>query len=453
MKNTLYKSAVIAEINWTLDDMGVLTVSGSGKMPDYSCGKNPVAPWEDRKDAIESLVIEDGITEIGINAFRDCRNLKAVRLPHTVRRIHAYAFRNCASLEVVESDRTVWIYIYDKRQTAEEDTVVFGVESFLNCPWAAIKWDNYYLQDGALYVCFTGSGRMEIPEGVHTLKYFSMANIVADEIICPSTLERAEAFAFSWAVIKKGIHFPEKMEYIDPYALADCSFGSIRFPNGYAPADMKKKKTYLYGNENLLDLHRVPEFAGKYYLGTEQIKGSDRFRRLKIMERKPILHKDGRITAVWDSDYIDVGMSVLRKIQRGSALVCIKHENGKVICVKIIAMRHVDAYAGADADEDIPCVYLMCPEQNGNSILPRRDSYTFFQMSEVRTCFQDNNGKALAESGKLRFIHPDTYEEWFLCATDGDEWWGTASGALRLWLAAHLEMRVDTKEKSFKKEH
>ena len=35
MKNTLYKSAVIAEINWTLDDMGVLTVSGSGKMPDY----------------------------------------------------------------------------------------------------------------------------------------------------------------------------------------------------------------------------------------------------------------------------------------------------------------------------------------------------------------------------------------------------------------------------------
>ena len=216
---------------------------------------------------------------------------------------------------------------------------------------------------------------------------------------------------------------------------------------------MKKKKTYLYGNEKLLDLHRVPEFAGKYYLGTEQIKGSDRFRRLKIMERKPILHKDGRITAVWDRDYIDVGMSVLRKIQRGSALVCIKHENGKVICVKVIAMRHVDAYAGADADEDILCVYLMCPEQTGNSILPWRDSYTFFQMSEVRTCFQDSNGKALAESGKLRFIRPDTYEEWFLCATDGDEWWGTASSALRLWLAAHPEMRVDTKEKSFKKEH
>ncbi len=56
-------------------------------MSDYACGKNPEAPWEERKDAIESLVVEDGITEIGINAFRDCRNLKSVKLPHTVRRI------------------------------------------------------------------------------------------------------------------------------------------------------------------------------------------------------------------------------------------------------------------------------------------------------------------------------------------------------------------------------
>lgn len=452
MKNTSYKPVVMAEISWILDEKGVLTIIGNGRMPDYACGKNPAAPWADRKDDIKSLVVEDGITEIGFNAFRDCRNLKSVKLPHTVGRIHGYAFRDCTGLESIESERSDWKYIYDKRLIAEEDTVIFGVESFLNCPWAAEKWDNYYQQDGVLFACFTGSGRMEIPEGVHTLHQFAMVDISADEIICPSTLNRAEAFAFSNAFVRKGIRFPEQMEDIDPYALADSCFGSLRLPKGYAPAGMKKKKTYLYGDEKMLDLKRVPEFVGKYYLGTEKLKGSDDFRRLKIMERKPVFHKDGRVTAVWDNDYLDVGKSVLCKIQRGSALAYIEHEAGRVVCVKVLAMKYVETYAGADVYENIPRVYLMYPEQNGSSILPWRDSYTFFQSSEVRDAFLDGDGRALAESGKLRFRHPDTHEEWFWCTPDENEWWGLASGALGLWLAEHPEIRVDTKEENMEED-
>ena len=72
MKNTSNQPAVIAaEVYWALDDAGVLTISGCGRMPDYACGNNSVAPWHDRKGTIERLVIEDGITEIGINAFRE----------------------------------------------------------------------------------------------------------------------------------------------------------------------------------------------------------------------------------------------------------------------------------------------------------------------------------------------------------------------------------------------
>ncbi len=133
-------------------------------------------------------------------------------------------------------------------------------------------------------------------------------------------------------------------------------------------------------------------------------------------------------------------------------LVCIEHEAGRVVCVKVITMRHVETYAGADVHENIPCVYLMYPEQNGSSILPWRDSYTFFQSSEVQDGFLDGNGKALAESGKLRFRHQDTHEEWFWCTPDENEWWGLASGVLRLWLAEHPEIRVDTREENMKKD-
>lgn len=453
MENTLFKPAAMAEISWTLDDMGVLTISGNGRMPDYACGKKPAAPWEKSRDAIESLVIEAGITEIGINAFRDCKNLKAVKLPRTVGRIHGYAFRDCVSLKAIESERREWRYIYHEWQTAEEDTVVFGVESFLNCPWAAAKWDNYYLHDGVLYVCFAGNGRMEIPEGVYTLHPFSMADITADEIICPSTLKRAEALAFSGAVVSKGIRFPDEMEFIDPYALADSSFGFLRLPKGYAPAGMKKKKTWLYGDEKMLDLKRVPAFSGKYYLGTAKIKGSDRFRHLKVMERKPVFHKDGRITAVWDNEYLDVGKSVLNKIRRGSALVCVKYEAKRVLCVKVLAMRHRDDYREIDG-RGMPCIYLMYPEKKGSSILPWSDSYTYIQAYDVSEVFRDGNGAALAESGKLRFLHPNGHEEWLWCTMDADnrEWSGLALDALKLWLAAHPEMLVDTEEENIEKD-
>lgn len=439
MKTTSYKSA--AEINWTLNDMGVLTISGSGRIPDYACGGNPAAaPWNDKKDIIEDLVIEEGITEIGVNAFRDCKNLKSVRLPYTVYRIHGYAFRNCIRLEDVESQRSEWRYIYDKRKTAEEDTVIFGVESFLHCPWAIAKWNNYYIQDDSLYVCFTNSARMEIPEGIRVLKRFSMADLVADEIVCPSTLEQVEAFAFSGTVVMKGIQFSYKAENFAPYALADCSFGYLHLPEGYAPIGMKKKRTYLRGSEKFHNLKRVPEFTGKYYLGSKKVKGSDRLSRLKIMERKPVFHKDGTITAVWDNDYTDVGLSVLRKLKRGSALVCVEHKDDIVACVRVITVSHADEYYETDDDEYVLCEYIMYPEEDENNNLLWTDSCTFFDTSAVWGIFPDNDGKALVKSGKVQLFHSDRSEEWFWCRSDGEGWQELATDALKFWLLSNPDM-------------
>lgn len=427
--------AGVTAINWTLDDMGVLTISGCGKMPDYACGKNPAAPWHDRKGAVDRVVIEDGITEIGVNAFRGCRNLKSVKLPQTVQRICGYAFRDCVRLDSVQSDRSVWRYIYDERQTPEEDTVIFGFESFLNCPWAAAKWDNYYIRDNALYVCFVCCSRLEIPEGIHTLKQFSVTDLAIDEIVFPSTLKYIEKFVFAGTVVRKGICLPEKMEFIDNYALADCCFGSLRLPDGYAPSGMKKKRVSVNGSEKTLDLQRVPEFAGKYYLGTKKIKGSEKFRYMKIMERRPVFHKDGRITSVWNNNYVDVGLTVLHKIQRGSALVYIRYKDEEVLSVKVIAMRETEETIEKSIKEVMPCVYQHYPMTNDG------DVYSYYFPYAVRKWFPDCDGAALADNGTLRFVHSDIHEEWFLCTAHDDNWKKLASDALSLWQALHPEMR------------
>lgn len=52
---------------WSLDEYGVMTVSGTGEMYDYNF---LTPPWQDFKSSIKKIVIEEGITKIGASAFR-----------------------------------------------------------------------------------------------------------------------------------------------------------------------------------------------------------------------------------------------------------------------------------------------------------------------------------------------------------------------------------------------
>ena len=84
-----------ASVTWTLTD-GLLTISGAGPMADYAEGQ---APWLD--DEVYSLIIEDGITSIGSNAFRGMELLIDVVIGRTVTTIDATAFNDCPALDDV----------------------------------------------------------------------------------------------------------------------------------------------------------------------------------------------------------------------------------------------------------------------------------------------------------------------------------------------------------------
>ncbi len=94
------------DIYWEYDS-GVLTISGSGEMRDYTNDSDP-APWmENYRDQITSVVIGDKITKIGKDAFTQCTNLKTVAIPNKVTKIANYAFYKCTSLTSVELPKSV----------------------------------------------------------------------------------------------------------------------------------------------------------------------------------------------------------------------------------------------------------------------------------------------------------------------------------------------------------
>ena len=88
-----------AEVTWTLDSEGVLTISGSGDMYDYYSSSG--APWHGSSSRVKSAVIADGVTSIGEKAFCDCSSLTSVTIPNSVTSIGERAFSECTSLTSV----------------------------------------------------------------------------------------------------------------------------------------------------------------------------------------------------------------------------------------------------------------------------------------------------------------------------------------------------------------
>ena len=80
---------------WTLDSDGLLTISGTGKMKDYTF--NISSPWE--KTRVSSVIILDGVTSIGNCAFYNCSGLISITIPNSVTSVGDNAFLDCDSLK------------------------------------------------------------------------------------------------------------------------------------------------------------------------------------------------------------------------------------------------------------------------------------------------------------------------------------------------------------------
>ena len=98
-------------LKWLLYEDGTLTFQGAGAMREYSEqsneSPNTTAPWYFHKDLIVSVVVPDGVTNVGAYAFyggkyyeNDCRfaNLKSVKIADSVTTVGKRAFCNCVSL-------------------------------------------------------------------------------------------------------------------------------------------------------------------------------------------------------------------------------------------------------------------------------------------------------------------------------------------------------------------
>ena len=101
----VYSGSCGESVNWSVDtETGLLEITGSGKMEDYSTAG---APWYSGRTNIKECVIENSVTSIGDHAFFDCTGLTSVTIPESVTSIGEYAFYKCTGLTSITIPESV----------------------------------------------------------------------------------------------------------------------------------------------------------------------------------------------------------------------------------------------------------------------------------------------------------------------------------------------------------
>ena len=173
------------QVEWTLANDGTLTVSGKGLMEHYSTVLLP--PWNAYREKIVKVVLEDGVANVGRDAFAHCPHLRNVVLASTVQSISEGAFENSGLEEIQMSTNLRHIELRAFKGCSKLTSITWpkalrtiGMEAFMGC------------------------------EGLKTLDF-------------PPMLNEIKAYAFKGCTGLKSVDLPRSLTKLGLGVFADCA--------------------------------------------------------------------------------------------------------------------------------------------------------------------------------------------------------------------------------------
>ena len=208
---------------WTLEN-ATLTITGTGGMKNFYIEDK--SAWHNScnyASLIKNVVIEEGITDIGSEAFYGCSRLEKIEIPSSVTSIGINTFRKCKSLGKIEIPSSV---------------TSIGKYAFLECSNLTNinvegNSENYLSEDGILFNK-DKTELIQVPANKNIFEYEiprSVTSIGNDAFYGCRTLEKIEIlnnvtsigwFAFSGCDRLKNINIPESIDSIEWGTFQEC---------------------------------------------------------------------------------------------------------------------------------------------------------------------------------------------------------------------------------------
>ena len=243
-------------VTYSLDtSTGVLTISGTGKMNDYSSGPYGHGPFYNNS-YIKSIIIKNGVTSIGASAFYDCTSLISITIPDSVTSIGGFAFSGCTSLisiTIPNSVKSIVDYAFYGCTSLTNITIPNSVTSisdyaFNDCtsltsvtiPDSVTSIDDWTFSSCTSLTSIEVSGNNKnysSADGVLFNKDKSElitypAGKTDSEYVIPNSVTRIGRSAFSGCKSLTSITIPDSVTSIGDYAFEGCtSLTSITIPN------------------------------------------------------------------------------------------------------------------------------------------------------------------------------------------------------------------------------
>ena len=229
LSEALGSGSIDGGLSWSLSRSGALTISGSGKMPDFSSVAN-AAPWDKQKGKIQSAVIESGVQSISGGAFSGCTALEKVIISDTVAQIDLNAFDGCTALaafEVAEGNKAF----------SSDGGVLFSADKEL-LRYPVGKSADYTVPSGTVAIAggaFKDCAKLEslvIPDSVISIGKSAFENCAAlKRITLPKSITKLEALTFSGCASLAEIALPDGLKTLGEKVFSGCAaLKSVKIP-------------------------------------------------------------------------------------------------------------------------------------------------------------------------------------------------------------------------------
>jgi len=241
-------------LKWTLDNNGVLTITGMGAMKDYTWDENVRLDWYvSYKEDIRSVVLDNRITHIGNYAFDKCTNIESVRytgytgnagvaLPESVTTIGVHAFSDTGVTgtlklpeHLTEIDSSAF---YHCRKLNGElklpDTVKeIGGFAFHSCGFTGkleLPASLENIGNDAFEFCSGLTGKLTFPSKMNEIDFSIFHGTGITEVVIPSSIKTVRDFAFESCMNLKKVYLPTKIPGIYNQAFKSCSDVKFYYP-------------------------------------------------------------------------------------------------------------------------------------------------------------------------------------------------------------------------------